>query len=359
MSYTDKETDLIIADSIKLLNYKQKKLLLASVNNAITDREKYRAELIKTLDGGVYNKVKAQFFDGGYRKEVLGDLKRRNIECVTFKSADYPDSLKQIPAPPLVLYVRGRRELLSTVMFAVVGSRRTPAAAAEECKRICAELSEYVTIVTGVADGGDSAAATGALATGNVICVLPGGHDFGCCNNVQMLKKVESEGLSVSEFIPETPVQRHTFILRNRVIAGLSKGVLVVSAGERSGALSTAQYAADYSRDVFAFPYSVGVASGIGCNRLIKAGAALCESAKDVLTALGIECKESAEQEVYGAEDGDEAAVFALLKEQGEMHAEQIAAALNIALTDAVTACSMLEIKGLIVRTGGNSFAIV
>lgn len=358
MNYTKSETDLIIADSIDFLTYKQKKVLLASVNPAVEDREKYSNELIKSLGGGVYNKVKALFSDGKERAAVLDNLRRRNIECVTYKSIDYPPELKEIPVPPLVLYVRGRRELLSTRKFAVVGSRRINAAAAEACRRICAELSSSVTIVTGVADGGDSAAATGALATGNVICVLPGGHDSDCCNNANLLKKVESEGLTVTEFIPETPVQRHTFTLRNRVLAGMTEGVLVVSAGEKSGTLSTAGYANGYNREVLAFPYSVGVASGVGCNRLIKEGAALCDCAGDVLAALGINYKKAA-AETLSAESGKEASVLNLLKEEGEMHAEKIAATLKINLTDAVTACSLLEIKGLVVRTGGNSFAVI
>lgn len=358
MNYTRQETDLIIADSIGLLTNKQKKLLLAVNNPNLADRQKYENELIKTVGDGVYNKVKALFFDAGYRESVLADLKRRRLECSTFKSADYPEQLKNIPSPPIVLYLRGRRELLSTRMFAVVGSRRTPANVIETCKRFCAELSEYVTVVTGVADGGDSAAVAGALSTGNVICVLPGGHDSHCYNNVNLIGKAESEGLVVSEFTPEERVQKHTFTLRNRVIAGLSEGVLVVSAGEKSGALSTAEYANDYSKDLFAFPYGVGAAAGAGCNRLIKNGAFLCDGVDDVLAALKIDYGRAA-TEVFEADDGDEAAVFKLLKEQGEMHAEKIAAALNMNLTDVVTACSMLEIKGLIVRTGGNSFEAI
>lgn len=358
MSYTKSETDLIAADSIKLLTYKQKKLLLAAHNEAVGDRQKYENELIKTLGGGVYNKVKALFSDAEYRESVLAELIKRGIECVTFKSADFPPQLKRTPAPPLVLYLRGRRELLSTRMFGVVGSRRTPANVIEECKRFCAELSGYVTVVTGVADGGDSAAATGALATGNVVCVLPGGHDSDCYPNVNLFKKVEKEGLTVSEFVPETPVQRHTFTLRNRIIAGLSEGVLVVSAGEKSGTFSTVEYANSYSKELFAFPYGVGVPAGKGCNGLIKTGALLCDEVSDVLAFLKIECKK---EDAKPADDldGDEAAVLACLKEQGEMHAEQLAGKTGLKLTDVITVCSMLEIKGLIVRTGGNSFASI
>ena len=358
MNYTEKETDLITIDSIGLLSYKNKKLFLTAVNPNVGDREKYADELIKTVGGGVYNKVKALYGDKNYRAEVLKNLERRGIECVTFKSADYPQSLKEIPVSPLVLYLRGRRELLSTRMFAAIGSRRISAQTAAECRRICAELSRHLTIVTGVADGGDSAVISGALETGNVICVLPGGHDSGCCRNASLFKRVESEGLTLTEFPPETRVQRMTFTLRNRVIAGLSDGVLVVAAGEDSGTMSTVEYATAYNRDVFAFPHSIGVASGVGCNKLIKSGAALCDCADDVLFALGIDSGSKKTETLIGL-DGDEEAVLNLLKEEGEVHAEKIAEKLGLKLTDVVTACSMLEIKGLVVRTGGNSFAII
>ncbi|MDE7163151.1 MAG: DNA-processing protein DprA [Clostridia bacterium] len=356
MNYTSKETDLIVADSIAELNYKQKKLLLASENREAEDGQKYAEALIKTLDGGVYNKIREKFRDQTYRGQVLAALEKKGVECTTVKSADYPEHLGQIPAPPLVLYLKGDRALLGTRKFAVVGSRRTTAQMTEACKKICAELSEKLTIVTGVADGADGAAAKGALKNGRVICVLPGGHSHSGAANADLLRKVEQNGLSISEFPPSTKVQRHTFLLRNRIIAGLSEGVLVVSAAEKSGALSTASYAANYSRDVFAFPYGLGSPSGAGCNALIKSGAYLCDGAGDILGVLGIE---QVEKKIEPELNGDERAVYELLKEQGETHAEAIAAALGVTLTDALTLCSLMEIKGLIIRTGGNAFAAI
>lgn len=357
MSYTQNETDLIVADSIEEINYKQKKLLLASENPSVPDGQKYADALIKTLDGGVYNKIREKFRDLTYRGKVLAALGKKGVQCVTFKSADFPGLLKQIPVPPLVLYLKGNRALLSTRAFAVVGSRRTTAQMIAACKKICAELSQKLTIVTGVADGADSAAAKGALKSGNIICVLPGGHSHSGSANADLLRKVEQNGLSISEFPPETRVQRHTFLLRNRVIAGLSEGVLVVSAARKSGALSTASYAANYSRDVFAFPYGVGEDYGAGCNELIKSGAYLCDGASDILSVLGIETAEN--KESAPELDGDEKVIYKLLKEQGETHAEKIAGALGTSLADALTLCSLMEIKGLIIRTGGNAFAAI
>lgn len=354
MSYTQKETDLIVADSIRGLTYKQKKLLLASQFKENPNCGKYAEALIKACGERVYNKAVETFYDKNYAKKLLQGLDKSGVVCVTYKSQGYPKQLREIPVPPLVLYARGNVELLNGDKFGVVGSRKTLPAVYEECKKICGELSEKLVIVTGVAAGADSAAAYGALPSGNVICVLPDGHD-GSFSNAKLLKEVERRGLTISEFPPKTSARKYTFFLRNRIIAGLSRGVLVVSAAEKSGALNTASYAADYGRDVFAFPYGLGISSGEGCNNLIKKGAALCDCAKDILFALGYDC--SGGEEKAAALDKDEEAVLTLLKNEGEMHIEKIADALKKPLFEVNALCASLEIKGLLARAGGNKFS--
>ena len=354
MNYSDREVDIIVADGFNELGYKQKKLFLASVKADNAEREKFAAALIKTAGEGVYNKLKEKFFDDARRKIVLEKLSKHNVVCVTVKSENYPYKLAQTPVPPLVLYLRGNQTLLSRRMYGVVGSRKTSPQIMDECKRLCEQLSEHVAVVTGVADGGDSAAARGAMKNGRAVCVLPGGHDSNSAPNPKLLKRVEENGLSVSEYPPETPIPKHLFGMRNRIIAGLADGVLVVSAGEKSGALSTAAYAADYSRDVFAFPYSIGAELGKGCNKLIKNGAGLCESADDILSSLGIKV-ESKRSDILL--DEGEKAVLDALRAEGEMHAEALAQKLGLKLTDLLTTCSLLEIKGMVIRVGGNAFA--
>lgn len=352
MSYTQRESDLIVADSITGLNYTQKKLLLASINKTNGDCEKYAKALIKTCGESVYNKAKATLFDEEYRKKLLQELDKRHIVCVTYKSTGYPEQLKNIPVPPLVLYARGNTDLLGGELFAVVGSRKTVEAAYGECKKICSQLSQKFVIVTGVADGADSAAAYGALESGNVICVLPGGHDTPCTTNVKLLKEAEERGLTVSEFPFGTPARKYTYFLRNRIIAGLSKGVLVVSAATKSGALNTATYATDYSREVFAFPYNPGITSGEGCNNLIKNGAYLCDCADDIFSVFGYEAKKEESVPL----DKEERQVLTLLKQEGETHVEKIAEVLGKQLFEINAVCAMLEIKGLIARVGGNKY---
>lgn len=352
MNYGENEKFIIAADSLQELNYKQKKLLLASINEKNADRQKYSAALIKILGAGVYNKLRDKISDGEFRDKACLRLDKAGVGCVTIKSALYPVQLKNIPTPPLALYLRGNPALLKDEMFAVVGSRKTNAQSMQECIKICERLTEKLTVVTGVAAGADSAAAEGALPSRRLICVLPAGHSEPSAANIKILRQVERDGLTLSEFPPEIPAQRYTFVLRNRVIAGLCRGVLVVSAAKKSGALSTASYAADYSREVFAFPYSLGVPSGEGCNALIKSGANLCDDVNDIFSALGLGAAEEKIVEL----DKDEEELLALLSENGEMHAEQIAEALGKKPYEVAAICSSLEIKALVARTGGNKY---
>ena len=351
MEYTREEVNLIVADSFRELGYKQKKLFLASIKFGDQTPE-YEQRLIKSCGAGVYNNLRDKFCDESFRSGVLASLRRKGVRCTTFKSASFPESLKHISHPPLVLYMRGNVRLLEQKIFAVVGSRKSTAQAIEECKKMVAELAEHFVIATGIADGVDNAAALGALPSGRVVCVLPCGH--GAINPT--LKRVEEQGLSLSEFPPDTPTMQYMFTLRNRILAGLSSGVLVVSAGNRSGAFSTAGYAADYGKDVFAFPYGIGVASGEGCNKLIKNGAYLCDCVEDIFSVMGIE-QTNADEKNESSLDEDERAVLSALRQEGELHAERLASLTGKKMFELSAICSSLEIKGLVVRTGGNKFA--
>ena len=271
MSYSLDERNVIIADSLEGLTYTQKRAFLCAADEKHPQHIKYADLLIKSLGGGVYNKLKALFCDRDYRNGVAQGLSSRGITCVTIKSPDYPELLKNTPAPPLVLYCKGRAELLRGDCFAVVGSRRTPAGTLAACKKISGELAQKFTVVTGIADGADTAAIQGAVGSGNIICVLPGGHDYIYnSSNAALIKEVEQKGLTISEWSPKTPVQKFMYSVRNRIIAGLARGVLVVSAPKKSGALITAGYAADYGREVFAFPPFAGRKLGRGLQQSHK-----------------------------------------------------------------------------------------
>ena len=142
---------------------------------------------------------------------------------------------------------------------------------------------------------------------------------------------------------------------RNRILAGLSEGVLVLSAGERSGALITASRALDYGRDVFALPYNPGISRGEGCNELIKKGAFLVTDAEDILSVYGMESAPRGEE----ALEGREGEIVSLLRANGEMHAAQIANLLGMKIFEATAMLSSLELKGYAVKSGGNKYSAV
>lgn len=354
MIYSDTEENLIILCSIPELTYRLRRVLLSELNGNRPDFVKNRDFLIKSLSAGVYNKVKELFSSAEYRAKVLDGLEKRGIECVTYFSEGYPDSLKNTPAAPIVLFCKGNVSLLKSRCFAVVGSRRTLPNIMKECSKLSAGLTEEFTVVTGMADGADSAAINGALPSGKVISVLANGFDYVYpAFNEQLTKNVEKSGLLVTEYPPEVAPRSYNFPVRNRIIAGLAEATLVVSAGKKSGALITAEYALEYNRTLFAFPYTLGVASGEGCNSLLKKGGILAENMLDIFSVFGLDCKPT---EKIGLSD-EERKLLELIRAEGEVFLPSVAEKLGKAPYQLIPAVSALEIKGLIVRIGGNRYS--
>ncbi len=216
---------------------------------------------------------------------------------LTFADDDYPPLLLATADPPPVLFAAGRRDLLQRPALAVVGSRNATRQGAANAEAFAEHLAQAgLTIVSGLALGIDAAAHRGALkaldegAGSSTIAVLGTGVDVAYpASNRALHEAVRRRGLLLSEFAPGTPGIAHHFPRRNRVIAGLARGVLVVEAALRSGSLITARLAAEAGREVFALPGSIHSPTARGCHRLIKDGAKLAESAQDVLDELRIE----------------------------------------------------------------------
>lgn len=354
--YTKEELDLIVLDGLAPLTYKTKYKLLDGLENTFPNFEKYEPELIKMLGDGVYNKLRENFCDNSYRDKYMRELAKKGIRAITYFSPLYPKELSYLPLPPLVLYCKGNVELLSTDKFAVVGSRRATPEVMAQSERFAFALSKSITIVTGIADGVDTSVINGAIDGGKLICVLAHGFDHVFPSvNAHLLDKVVEKGLVITEFIPSVQARNFTFPIRNRIIAGLSRGVLITSAGKKSGALITAEYALEYGKDVFAFPYGIGVPSGEGCNALIKRGATLCDDVRDIQTTYGFD-QVNENKKVLNDE---EERIVKILKENGAMHVEQVAQKLNVQTFQIAVVISMLELKGAIVKIGGNRISAV
>jgi DNA processing protein len=214
-----------------------------------------------------------------------------NHHLVALGDPAYPKSLLDIDEPPTVLYVRGRLELLNASCFAIVGSRNATLQGARDAEAFAATLSEAgLCVVSGLAAGIDAAAHRGALARrGASIAVMGTGADLIYpSSNRKLGEALARDGCLVSEFALGTPPEQWNFPRRNRLISGLSRGVLVVEAAVRSGSLITARKALDQGRDVFAVPGSIHSPLSKGCHDLIKQGAKLVESAEDILAEIGL-----------------------------------------------------------------------
>lgn len=203
--------------------------------------------------------------------------------------SDYPEALLQTADPPLLLYLQGRRALLTQPSLAIVGSRSPTAQGRDNARHFAQELSEAgLCIVSGLALGVDGAAHEGALrGEGKTIAVLGTGLDCIYPSRHRKLgQMVIEQGLLISEYALGTPPLPPNFPRRNRIIAGLSQGCLVVEAALQSGSLITARLASEAGREVFAIPGSIHSSLSRGCHALIRQGAKLVENAQDVLEEL-------------------------------------------------------------------------
>ena len=355
MEYTAEEKGMIFLCACTALDYRERAALLRAAGNPVRllSEDTDFLSALKEDRRGLFpapDKRKAE------AEKLFSELQRKNYFALTVLSGDYPEALKHIDEPPLVLFGAGNRQLLTKRKFCIVGSRLTPSWAEALTKRIAGELSRHFVIVTGLAEGGDLAALSGATESGNLISVLPCGLNE-CYPPAHHVYKesVKERGLLLSEFPLNDKAKSYAFHARNRILAGLCEGVLVVSAGSRSGTSITVNRALDYGKDVFAFPYNAGVKQGEGCNELIKKGAQLVTDAEDILSFYGFEKK----QVELPPLTEEEEKVLAVLREEGELHAAVIAERTGLKVYEAAAALSSLEIKGLAVKAGGNRYSII
>ena len=221
-------------------------------------------------------------------EEILESCRQKGIHILTFRDAAYPARLKNIPDPPMVLYYKGSLPAFDELpVIGVVGTRRASAYGLTAAKRLGYQIAACGgTVVSGMATGIDGTAMKGALtAGGTVVGVLGCGADIIYpASNRWLYADTEKYGCILSEFPPGTPPVGRNFPRRNRIISGLSCGVLVVEAPEKSGALITARLSADQGRDVFVVPANIDVESAMGSNALMRDGAIPVSSGWDILS---------------------------------------------------------------------------
>jgi len=248
---------------------------------------------ISSLRSVVKAEIAAEIGEGINRDAtapVLEWLEDGNNHIITLADSDYPQALLNTPEPPLLLYVKGRLDLLNSTALAVVGSRNATPQGISNAEAFAKSLSDAgLCVISGMAHGIDAAAHRGALrGQGSSIGVVGTGLDkvYPAANR-DLAHALAGQGALISEFPLGTPPLPANFPRRNRIISGMSLGCLVVEASLQSGSLITARLAIEQGRDVFAIPGSIHAPQSKGCHALLKQGAKLVESAQDVLEELG------------------------------------------------------------------------
>ena len=303
----------------------------------------------------------------------LERIRKEGCEIVTFADPRYPERLRQIFDPPVVLYARGKVDLLQAPCLAVVGARKPTPYGLAVAERMSSDLaSRGLVVVSGLARGIDSAAHRGALEGGKTIAVQGCGIDL-CypSENKRLKAQIEQTGLVISEFPMGAFAAPQNFPIRNRVISGLSLGVLVVEAAQYSGSLITARLAMEQNREVFCVPGNITNKFSWGPNTLIKQGAKLVQDWKDVieelpaaerqrLMAVPEEQSETSAPLFTESLGETEKALYALLSVEEARQIDNILESLpQCSASEVLAALLELEIKGRVRQLPGKNYVKV
>jgi DNA processing protein len=348
----------------------------------------FRAEAADLEGSGVSAGV-ASTIAGGCTFEDAADqqhLVRKAGACVIpFRDERYPARLREIYDPPVVLFAKGRVELLDTVCLGVVGTRRPTAYGVAAAERLAADLGQArLTIVSGMARGIDTAAHKAVLAVnGNTIAVFGCGVDMVYpAENRRLAATIGERGLVLSEFPMGTPPYPQNFPVRNRIVSGMSAGILVVEGAQYSGSGITARLAMDQNREVFAVPGNITSKMSWGPNLLIKQGAKLVQEWNDVVVELSVEDRRrlvAAEQRELGIEtsDGSEASdehpahadtpqarlareILSALRPDAPIHLDALMESFEqVSSSELIAALFELELGGLVKQLPGRNFVKV
>lgn len=292
-------------------------------------------------------------------------LKNEGIKMIVSDEPEFPKLLKQIPAAPLFFYLKGELKKEDDFAFAIVGTRLATSYGKETSHTIGFKLAQIgLTIASGMAVGIDTEAHKGAIsAGGRTIAVVASGLDEKSLfpqENIFLARKIVEQGALISEHPIGMKADREKFVARNRIISGLSRGVLVVEAPLRSGALITAKHALEQNREVFAVPGNISSRMSFGTNLLIKQGAALVTRAEDIFQELNLKFDlASALTKSFKAANETEEKIFSILDGSGEAkHIDGIVEDSGLGIQNVNAALTAMEMKGIIKNLGNGQFAL-
>jgi DNA processing protein len=314
----------------------------------------------------------AGFRDWDKLEERLGQLRAQGAELVTQDDPSFPAGLKQIPYPPLVLYIKGTLTPADSLAVAIVGTRGASYYGIKTARRLAGALAARgVTVVSGLARGIDTAAHQGALEmSGRTLAVLGCGLDVVYPpENLKLYQEIPEHGALVSEFPLGAPPEARNFPMRNRIISGLALGVVVIEAGVKSGTTITVRYALDQGREVFAVPGPIDSPTSTGPHRLIQDGAKLVQDVEDILNELPALRRAPGSLFARAASPGRvaEAPGFSppapedpLLPLLGSepLQLEELVQAARLSVQDVLSRLTLLELQGLVKELPGKCYVL-
>jgi DNA processing protein len=292
-------------------------------------------------------------------------LEKENIKIITPDLPDYPDLLKEISNPPYLLYAKGKTDFINSApLISIVGSRKYTSYGSQATQNFSRDLAGAgFIVVSGMALGIDTFAHRGALAaSGKTVAVLGNGLDDKSIyprNNFNLSRVIAENGTLLSEYPIGTQAGILTFPARNRIVAGLSLGTLIVEAGEKSGALITAQMALDSNREVFSVPGSIFSPQSFGTNNLIKKGARIVASLKDILEEFDLSISKEPEKNILKIPDSENEKILLAILSSDPIHIDNISKLSRLGTAEASATLSMMEIKGWAKNIGGQNYILL
>ena len=367
--------------------------ILSSFANA---RDIYEANRTQRIIAGVFSRRQIDAFEKVTLKNAENALElcnRNGWKVYTPEDSEYPELLRKIPDMPLVLFVDGDISFLNEkIIVGVVGTRKPSYESISIARKISADMAAKGAVtVSGGALGIDSAAHEGTIqGGGKTVCVM--GCGLGCAylrENEPLRREIARNGALITEYTPFTPATRYSFPARNRIISGISSGVLVIEAGEKSGSLITARRAVEQGREVFAVPGSILTSAYTGVNRLIRDGARVATCADDILSSFALMYPErlnlskeavldeseseillenAVKQKVKKAEarvkreapdslDSDAKAIYDLFESE-PIRADDLCVMSGLSVSRVLSALMILEFEGLIEASEGKNYRI-
>ena len=296
-------------------------------------------------------------------KSYIQNLDNKNIKCVTCFSDDYPQNFREIAEAPPILFCKGDLSLLNKKSIAIVGTRSPTAYARGVTEDFAKTLSKQgLVIVSGLASGVDKIAHESALRVGGkTIAVLAGGFDeIYPAMNTNLAKEIAEKGLIVTEYKPNVMATKYSFPYRNRLISGLSAGVLITEAGEKSGSIHTKNYALEQGKSLFVVPANINNPKAVGTNKILKSmQGAMVLSPSDILLELGMPLHTLQEVKKVEVKQGDvnETLILKAL-EDGEQTLESLQEITKLETKILNSCLTIMQIRGLIKKLPGNSFSI-